>query len=170
MQRMGLQGVYDALVRDTEGTMTPRKSTPKNEVELDEEFETDLDDDLDEDLDEVLEDGDDEELDDDVVADLDDDDEDSLEIPVAQPGAEEDDDVILDADDVEASLDEILKERLVVDDTDDENESSDPDPIGDGLDQVLPKQADEFVCRSCFLVKSFKQLADKKRELCRDCV
>jgi hypothetical protein len=35
---------------------------------------------------------------------------------------------------------------------------------------VLPKQPGEFVCRSCFLVKSRTQLADKKHLLCRDCV
>jgi hypothetical protein len=159
-----LLGVYDATDSDTEGTMTPRKSTTKNEEEVDEEFEVDLDEVLDDDLEEVLDD----DADVDVV-DVDDDDEDSLAIPVAKPIAE-DDDVILDADDVEASLDEILKERLVVDDVDDDSESPDPDPSSDGMERVLPKQADEFVCKSCFLVKSFKQLADKKRELCRDCV
>ena len=88
---------------------------------------------------------------------------------MAKPIVEEDD-VILDADDVEASLDEILKERLVVDDPDDDVDASEPDPTGEGMERVLPKQADEFVCKSCFLVKSFKQLSDKKRELCRDCV
>ena len=35
---------------------------------------------------------------------------------------------------------------------------------------MLPKQADEFVCRSCFLVKHISQLADKRKGLCRDCV
>lgn len=28
----------------------------------------------------------------------------------------------------------------------------------------------EFICRSCFLVKGPTQLADSKRQLCRDCV
>ncbi len=149
--------------------MTPRKSTAKNEEEIDEEFEVDLEEDLDEELDDELDVVADDDADDEL-ADVDDDDDDSMEIPVAKPGAEEDDDVILDADDVEASLDEILKERLVVDDPDDESDGGDPDPTGDGLERVLPKQADEFVCKSCFLVKSFKQLADKKRGLCRDCV
>ena len=37
-------------------------------------------------------------------------------------------------------------------------------------ERVLPKQPDEFVCRSCFLVKHPSQLADKKKMLCRDCV
>ena len=37
-------------------------------------------------------------------------------------------------------------------------------------ERVLPKQPDEFVCRSCFLVKHPSQLADKKSMLCRDCV
>jgi hypothetical protein len=34
----------------------------------------------------------------------------------------------------------------------------------------LPKQPGEFVCQSCFLVKHQSQLADKERQLCRDCV
>jgi hypothetical protein len=29
---------------------------------------------------------------------------------------------------------------------------------------------DEFQCQSCFLVKKTSQLADKKRQYCRDCV
>jgi hypothetical protein len=35
---------------------------------------------------------------------------------------------------------------------------------------VLPKQADEFRCTNCFLIKKTSQLADPKRQLCRDCV
>lgn len=30
--------------------------------------------------------------------------------------------------------------------------------------------ADEFQCQSCFLVKKTAQLADKRRQLCRDCI
>ena len=160
--------VYDATDSDTEGKMTPRKNNAKSEEEVDQEFDVDLDEVIDEEIDDDLEVVLDEDAEDDVV-DVDDDDEDSLEIPVAKPIVEADD-VILDADDVEASLDEILKERLVVDDPDDDVDASEPDPTGEGMERVLPKQADEFVCKSCFLVKSFKQLSDKKRELCRDCV
>jgi hypothetical protein len=75
-------------------------------------------------------------------------------------------------DDVEASLDVILKERLVVpDDEEDEDEDApELDERGDAVLRVLPKQPDEFVCQSCFLVKNRAQLADPERLLCRDCV
>jgi hypothetical protein len=33
----------------------------------------------------------------------------------------------------------------------------------------VPKQQNEFTCKSCFLVKHVSQLADRKKELCRDC-
>jgi Domain of unknown function (DUF4193) len=35
--------------------------------------------------------------------------------------------------------------------------------------KVLPIQQNEFVCRNCYLVKHRSQLADRRRELCRDC-
>ena len=140
-----------------------------------------------EDLDDavVLEEGDLEELDDELVDDevvddddvvidvdvVDDDDEDegSTIAPDAKAAEEEDDDVP-DADDVEASLDVILKERLVVEDIVEDEEAPEPDERGEGTERVLPKQSDEFVCASCFLVKNTNQLADKKKGLCRDCV
>lgn len=33
-----------------------------------------------------------------------------------------------------------------------------------------PKQPNEFVCASCHLVKHLSQLANRKKQLCRDCV
>jgi hypothetical protein len=81
-----------------------------------------------------------------------------------------------DSDDVEASLDVILKSRLVVSDDEDEEddeeeeEDDEADDRGETASRVLPKQPGEFVCRSCFLVKNQSQLADRERELCRDCV
>lgn len=72
-------------------------------------------------------------------------------------------------DDVEASLDEILKEKMVVEDEPEDEDASEVDDRNDP-DRVLPKQPDEFVCSSCFLVKHPSQLADKKKKLCRDCV
>jgi hypothetical protein len=79
-----------------------------------------------------------------------------------------------DTDDVEASLDVILKERLVVaddeEDEDDDEEIGDTDERGDSPMRVLPKQPGEFVCQSCFLVKHPSQLADASAMLCRDCV
>ncbi len=73
---------------------------------------------------------------------------------------------------MEASLDVILKERLVVadDEPEDDEEGTDVEDRAEMGERVLPKQPDEFVCRSCFLVKHPSQLADKKKMLCRDCV
>ncbi len=92
------------------------------------------------------------------------------EEPLVEPEEEEEE---LDDDDVEASLDVILKERLVVadeTDTEDDTEATDAEDRVDGPTRVLPKQPGEFVCQSCFLVKSQTQLADRRRKLCRDCV
>ena len=84
--------------------------------------------------------------------------------------AEEEEEEVED-EDVEASLDEILKERLVVEEEEDEEaEAAEPEDRSELSERVLPKQADEFVCRSCFLVKHSSQLADPVRGLCRDCV
>src|SRR5580698_3909200 len=103
--------------------------------------------------------------DDDLEVDLD---EDALEdIEVDDPL---DVDVVVDDEDVEASLDVILKERLVVEDEPEDEEATDQEDKSEGNERVLPKQPDEFVCRSCFLVKHPSQLADKKNMLCRDCV
>jgi Domain of unknown function (DUF4193) len=86
--------------------------------------------------------------------------------------SEEDDEEEPDDEDVEASLDTILKERLVVEEVveDDEDTPEPEDRTGDGVERVLPKQPGEFVCRSCFLVKHPNQLADRKKMFCRDCV
>jgi hypothetical protein len=158
----------------------------EDEVDLDGELEADEDDLLVEDLDDDdIEDDDIEvRLGDDVDVDADDEDEDDVVlIPVAvvpEPGGdaeaseEGDDDDDLDDDEVEASLDVILKERLVVveeeDEEDDDPDVADADDRADGTTRVLPKQPGEFVCQSCFLVKNETQLADAKRKLCRDCV
>jgi hypothetical protein len=84
---------------------------------------------------------------------------------------EEEDEEEPDDEDVEASLDTILKERLVVEEVEDDDEVPEvEDRSGDGVERVLPKQPGEFVCRSCFLVKHPNQLADRKAMLCRDCV
>ena len=45
------------------------------------------------------------------------------------------------------------------------------DEINDELSiRPVPVQANEFTCRSCFLVKHRSQLADEKKTLCRDCL
>src|SRR5271163_3142661 len=118
--------------------------------------------------DELIEGDLDELVDDDLIA------EDGLAIP----DEDDDADVVVDEDeeepddeDVEASLDTILKERLVVEEVEDDEDTPEPeDRTGDGTERVLPKQPGEFVCRSCFLVKHPNQLADRKKMLCRDCV
>jgi len=142
------------------------------EEDLDEE-EPDLDD---EELVDIVDDDDD----DDDVADVDDEEEDEVEeILTASPsavversgeGEDEEEEEEPDDEDVEASLDVILKERLVVEDEPEDEEATDQEDKTEGNERVLPKQPDEFVCRSCFLVKHPSQLADKKKMLCRDCV
>ena len=87
----------------------------------------------------------------------------------AEEGEEEEDEEPED-EDVEASLDVILKERLVVEDEPEDEEPTDVEDRSEMTERVLPKQPDEFVCRSCFLVKHPSQLADKKKMYCRDCV
>jgi hypothetical protein len=143
------------------------------EADIDEDALVDIDDDdpLDDD-------------DDDIVAIDDDDDDDEVgvevvEILTAAPAAvversgeadDEEEEEEPEDEDVEASLDVILKERLVVEDEPEDDEATDQEDRTEGNERVLPKQPDEFVCRSCFLVKHPSQLADKKNLLCRDCV
>ncbi len=143
------------------------------------------DDDLDVDIDDVdvLEDDALEDDDDDVVVDVDEEDDAETdevdEILTPSPAAvveksgdgdDEEEEEEPDDEDVEASLDVILKERLVVEDEPEDEEATDQEDKTEGNERVLPKQPDEFVCRSCFLVKHPSQLADAKKMLCRDCV
>jgi len=85
---------------------------------------------------------------------------------------EEEDEEDIDPDDVEAGLDVILKDRLVVADEEEDEEDDVPDAEdrAEGSIKVLPKRPGEFVCQSCFLVKHPSQLADPDRMFCRDCV
>jgi len=80
--------------------------------------------------------------------------------------------------DDEASLEEVLaeksKKRKETGDATEEDESvlslEREDRVAGSLPgKVAPKQASEFVCRRCFLVKHQSQLANKKRGLCKDC-
>ena len=130
-----------------------------DEVVLDDEVEDDEEDDDDEDLDL--------ELDDDLALDIpvvDDDEDEDLEV-------DDDDDDSDDAeapagDEAEESLD-VLLAREVGDD--DAMVRLDDEPR-DGLVSVTtPIGADEFTCRSCFLVKRRAQLADEKQMICFDC-
>jgi hypothetical protein len=92
------------------------------------------------------------------------------DVPVAVVVAD-DDDVIDDAD-VELALDEVLAETIRRTTTPDDDDESpiDNDPLVDPLEAILPKQDDEFRCKSCRLLKKMSQLADPAKTLCRDCV
>lgn len=71
----------------------------------------------------------------------------------------------------DASWEELLQKRA---DGEEEEESvldlSREDRTESLSIRAIPPQANEFVCRSCHLVKHLSQLADRKRRLCRDCV
>ena len=83
-----------------------------------------------------------------------------------------DDDDLIDDADVELALDEVLAEtiRRTTTPEDDEDGPVDVDPLVDPLETILPKQDDEFRCKSCRLLKKMSQLADPAKTLCRDCV
>jgi hypothetical protein len=169
--------------------VTDKESDVESAVDADDLEELSDEDLLDE---EVLEDDLDvvDDLEDDVGLEIDLDDDDvvigevidavPIGVVVAEPAGDSDEssdeeDDELDDDEVEAGLDVILKERLVVADEDEaedeeEEDAVDVDDRGEGTTRVLPKQPGEFVCQSCFLVKSETQLADPKRQFCRDCV
>ena len=90
--------------------------------------------------------------------------------PTAIPVHDEDD--LVDDTDVELALDEVLAEtilRKVVPD-DDEDSVVEIDGTLESTEAILPKQDDEFRCRSCRLLKKMSQLADATNMLCRDCV
>ena len=142
-------------------------------VEIDEaEIDEELDDELDGEGAIVLAE---EDEDDDVVV-IAEDEEAEAEVEEAEavahrPAEADDDDIeIVSEDDVEESLDEILKSRMVVEDEPEDDEGVDVEDRTEKPDTVLPKQADEFRCSNCFLIKKTSQLADAKRHLCRDCV
>ena len=136
------------------------------------DFEEEVDEDIvDEETDDDDEEDDDDvdlELDDDLGLDdipvVDDDDDDDDDDDAADD--EDDDDEVVAADEAEESLDVLLAREQGEDDAlvrlDDEPR--------DGLVSVTtPIGADEFTCRSCFLVKRRAQLADEKKIICFDC-
>jgi len=84
---------------------------------------------------------------------------------------EDDDDVVDDAD-VELALDEVLAETILRTSVpeDDDEAPLEVDLTLDTTEAILPKQDDEFRCKSCRLLKKTSQLADKVSWLCRDCV
>ena len=82
-----------------------------------------------------------------------------------------------EAEETEADLDVILRERMgggpaaegeeVEEEEPEEDEA--PTLLATATEEYRPRGADEFVCRSCFLVKDRRQLADPVNVLCIDC-
>ncbi len=175
------QGLGDFPVDDDDFEPEDEEMAVEEEADLDDLAEDELGDVLGDDLDEdaLSELGDDDDLvddelvDDDLVDDVLVDEIEEEVAPVVRPASddEDEDEDELDPDDVEASLDDILKDRLVIEEVEvDDEEEAEVDDRNDGSSVVAPKRPDEFVCQSCFLVKHPSQLADKARTLCRDCV
>jgi hypothetical protein len=107
---------------------------------------------------------------DDVIVVETEDEEEEVVVPVA-PVEADDDDVVDDAD-VELALDEVLAETILRTSVpeDDDEAPIEVDPTLDTTEAILPKQDDEFRCKSCRLLKKTSQLADRPNMLCRDCV
>jgi hypothetical protein len=146
-----------------------------SEVDNDEVFEEeDLADGFDEEivseeeLEEVVEEIDDDEVDDVVIVDLVEDD----DVVAAAVAVIDDDDDVVDDADVELALDEVLAETILRTSVpeDDDEAPLEIDPTLDTTEAILPKQDDEFRCKSCRLLKKTSQLADKSAMLCRDCI
>lgn len=78
---------------------------------------------------------------------------------------------------VETSLEELLQRkdrRAATDEEDDEEALLEAMDEREGRSEsltvkVIPPQPTEFTCRGCFLLKHRSQLADKRKNLCRDC-
>jgi len=79
---------------------------------------------------------------------------------------EETDDIVVEDED-EESLDVLLAREKATSEDDDLGRLEEP---RDGLTvPAQPISADEFTCRSCFLVKNRAQLADEDALICLDC-
>jgi hypothetical protein len=146
-----------------------------DDADIAEDDELDLDDDTVVDADVVAEDPEDV-VEDDIEA---------VAVPArpkkgSEDGAEDEDDDAIDLeeelhpDDVEEPLDVLLHERTTTDRLEEEaneleDEDLEPDAPGEASGRVVPRRDDEFLCRSCFLVKPLSQLARGEKDLCRDC-
>lgn len=82
--------------------------------------------------------------------------------------------VLADPSTAETSFEEILSKKKLAEEEEEEEEIlldlSREERLESLSIKATPIQANEFVCKSCRLVKHRSQLADKKREFCRDCV
>ena len=65
---------------------------------------------------------------------------------------DDDDDDLVDDDDVEADLDRILKDRMVTAEEEDEAEANEPEDRSGAGGRLQPKQQDEQLCSTCFLL------------------
>ena len=100
-------------------------------------------------------------------------------VVVGGDGDDDEDDENLDLedehhpDDVEEPLDVLLAERTAAERIDEEEadleDDDEPDNPAEGTGKIVPRRDDEFLCRSCFLVKPLSQLAKGEKDLCRDC-
>jgi len=99
-------------------------------------------------------------------------------VVVAADDEDEDDENLdleeeLHPDDVEEPLDVLLAERTAAERIDEEEadleDEDEPDNPAEGTGKIVPRRDDEFLCRSCFLVKPLSQLAKGDKNLCRDC-
>jgi hypothetical protein len=132
-------------------------------VDDDDEDDDDLDLELDDDLGlDVIAAVDEDDDDDDEDLELDDDDDDA----VVEDDDDEEADTPADDDEAEESLDVLLAREAGDDDT---MVRLDDEPTGGLVSVTTPIGADEFTCRSCFLVKRRAQLADEKQMICFDC-
>jgi len=97
---------------------------------------------------------------------------DEEEIVAAAAVVVEDDDDVVDDADIEMALDQVLAETILRTSVpeDDDEAPVETDPTVDAAEAILPKQDDEFRCKSCRLLKKTSQLADRPKMLCRDCV
>jgi hypothetical protein len=120
--------------------------------ELDPELDAELvvDDDLDDDLEDDLADG--------FVVEGDDDDEDS------------DDDAPAEADDGDTDEGSTVAVILAAEEPDEfEEEIAPVVRVPEDEDDAPGRQAGEFICTRCFMVKKESQLAVRSRKVCRDC-
>jgi hypothetical protein len=93
------------------------------------------------------------------------------------PDEEEDDTTAAETEPPETSLDEIIAKKAEEPAPEEEAEEESILETTRGDERVeplavkvVPQQATEFVCKSCYLVKHRSQLADKRKMFCRDCV
>lgn len=80
-------------------------------------------------------------------------------------------DIELEEEELESSWEELVAKRAEsVDDEESIFDLARDDTVESLSVRATPPQSNEFICSNCRLVKHKSQLADVKRNLCRDCV